>query len=244
MLTWSRGIGYALINFFICYSMQGNSLDKHGNTESIWLISVSIFTNILFIVNIKILVVSKYMTLLTIVSVFGSLLIYFIFAVHVHYWDFYNSFASMQVSFFNPRFYLNLLFISGITIVFDILTYSFNIIFSDSYESRLMILRNSYGKLDSMEIMPNSIKNCISSYSLYEINTNNDYQAEKIPLLKSINYDDSIFNKKYLNIVKPVENTRRRLSLKNDNSVNISNKDYYNIHFKLERRYVNFNKII
>lgn len=176
-----RGVVFALINFLVMYySLYQSTIDSKGNTESLWLISVSIFTNIIFIVSFRLMVVLKYVTFINPLIMFVfSWLIYFCFVGYVHNSADYNSNGTMAVAFGSSNMYLNFLIVTVTCMLIDKFTYAVQINFGSSFSSQLMLLRNKFGKLDNMEDMSDGIRDCLKAYKVYE----NDMAKNQAPMV-------------------------------------------------------------
>ena len=95
LLTLVKGIFHCVINFLlVIYSFQGDCLDEKGNIPELWVISVSLFTNILLIVSSDLLIYTKYHTWINFVII-GVVtgVAYVLFVIAVHNISFFNHFV-------------------------------------------------------------------------------------------------------------------------------------------------------
>jgi phospholipid-transporting ATPase len=169
ILTMIRGAVLGLINFlFLYYATTETILDAQGNTADLWFMSVALFTNIIFIVSLRIMILQKYVTWINIsVMVILSWAAYVFFVSWVDTSMVFKSVATMQVTFFSAKLYLSSFLIIGTAAMLDFLTYSFYIIFNNTLAGSLMLLR-SKDLLEDIPGIPQPIIDELFKYQYYD----------------------------------------------------------------------------
>ena len=179
-----KGIVHGVINFFFfVYFIDDEAINSDGDIGDLWYASVTIYTNIILIVSFDLAINTKYHTWLN-AAVMGILtfLAYGLFLIIVHYGKWFNSRATMAVTFGSANFYLSLLFVSGTCVVLDIILIGLKTNFSQRMSSYLERLVNTHGKIDDTKDIKNQkIRNKLSIYNDYkEIEENNNDNIENL----------------------------------------------------------------
>jgi phospholipid-transporting ATPase len=183
--TLIRGASLGLINFiFIYIALSEGVLDSDGNQADLWYLSVALFTNVIFIVSLRILIVQRYVTWINIlVMLLLSWAAYAVFLAWVDISDVFKSVATMTVTFFSAKLYLSSILIVGTSGLIDYLTYSGHIIFNDSLAGILMILK-SKDLLEDIPQIPQPIIEELFKYQIYD-------KDNKLMVRKSNHYTDN-----------------------------------------------------
>ena len=140
-------------------------INENGWQINIWFLSITLFTIIIFVVDIKILFFTRFFTWCTVFSVFifsiGIYILYFFIADYVPVFYIYKTVYALLTS---PIFYLSLVLIVGIAIMFDLLI----IILEREIRTPLYLLFKSLMQKDEeedkakyFELIVNEVKNKI-----------------------------------------------------------------------------------
>jgi phospholipid-transporting ATPase len=159
VLILLKGLLHCLINYFwIVYVIGNQSVDKNGNMESLWLISVNLFSNIILIVSIDLIVYTRYHTWINIaIMIFFTFILYILFIIMVHFVDLFKSVASMKVSFSSGVVWMDIIFICGSCYLIDMGIRAFNFTFIPSIAGTLQRLICERGSLENETDLPKSI---------------------------------------------------------------------------------------
>ena len=166
-LTLLKGVIHCILNFFyVVYVHKNHSIDNDGNIGGLWFVSVNMFTNILVIVSIDLVILTKYETWINWV-ILGIItgLAYAIFLIIVHFSIMFNSVGTMGVAFSSPSLWLTIIFIGGICFIIDFAIVAFNFNFRATMTNILQAKRNQ-GLLN--EDMPPKIKEKLAQYDIYK----------------------------------------------------------------------------
>ena len=97
-------------------------INKHGEDIDLWFLSITVYTVIILVVDIKILFFTRYFTSYSILSIFvfsiGIYIVYFFVADFINVFFVYKTALAILSS---PLFYLTVLLMMGTAIIFDIL---------------------------------------------------------------------------------------------------------------------------
>ncbi len=94
----------------------------------------------------------------------SSWLAYFFFCIAVHFWNFFNSFASMDVSFLSGRFWLNFLLVVGFCGIIDFTSFSFDFLFGGYLTSSLQRLIKEHGTLNNKADLPEDVMKYVNQF--------------------------------------------------------------------------------
>jgi len=158
-----------MINFFfLVYVLEQASVNSNGDIADIWYYSVNVYTNIILIVSLRLLINQKYHTLInTVIIAVLSWLLYALFLVLVNYSNTYNSVGTMVVAFGSAKFWLNTVLVVITCSMMDLITLTYQMLFTNSITSQLRILVKDRGTLDNPVDLPDIIANCLKSYNVY-----------------------------------------------------------------------------
>jgi len=165
ILVLTKGIFFSIVIFIVCCIKQ--ILAIRGFFANIWFLSLKTYICVLLVVSIDLLLYNNFIVIyLPLSIIITTFLLFFIFLVLNHYglvFEF-NSKASIFPSFASPILYLSVFLISGVCFIIDYSLKLFDIFFSKSLYSKI-ILNNSINKKNSSVGL---IKTITQSYSRYK----------------------------------------------------------------------------
>jgi len=164
-----KALIHCFLNYFIIiYTVNRIPIDDDGYMGCLWFISVLMYTNIILIVSFDLFIYTRYHTWINFVLLIGTgIVLYIIFLIIVHNWDFFNSYASIQGSVSASLFWLNLILVTFFCIMIDLAIKAAKYIFFPNLSRTLQILYTKYGRLDTDEHLPFSIKQKLSMTDFY-----------------------------------------------------------------------------
>ncbi len=199
ILVLIKGLIHCLINYFwIIYSIEKYAVNNDGDVESLWLISVNLFTNIIVIVSLDLFVYTRYHTWINIViMIFFTFCLYIAFLFMVHHVKIFKSVASMTVSFSSGLVWVNIIFICGACYLIDMGIKTFNFTFIPTIAGTLQRIVCERGSCDNETDLPKSI---IDKLKIYDNNENdeeneNEEENNENKLTKNMNDNEDKFNK-------------------------------------------------
>ena len=162
-----KGTVHCIANyFFSVYFAYGIPIDKEGSMDCLWFTSVDLYTNILIIVSVDLIVDTFYLTWINgVIQAGTTFLLYIIFLIVVHYWSFFNSFASIKDSVNSSLFWLNILLVAVASFLFDFTILAVKYIFIPSMCRELKLVYNQYGPINTTEHLSERI---IEKLKVYE----------------------------------------------------------------------------
>ena len=182
LLNLLKGIIHCSINFYIViYSFMGEIFDIKGNLPELWVISVTLFTNVLLIVSTDLLIYTKYHTWInfTILGIV-TFVAYIAFIFAVHHMTLFNSVGTMMNTFSSYKIWIMFIFVCGTCALIDFTILAFNYSFNRTITILLQLQFNAIGKLNDEEEVPEEIKEKLKIYNQYEDNkTENDDDDKK-----------------------------------------------------------------
>ena len=155
ILKLIKGIFISFILFVFC--LVSETLAQ-GRKKDIWYLSLKNYICILIIVSVNLLLTTNYLVYilpLTIAITTFLLLIIFLIINHYGVLFFFNSKASIQLTFSSPLTFLHIIFICSFSFIIDYATNLANIFFSKSLSSKIMLRkafksnRKSYYKINN-----------------------------------------------------------------------------------------------
>ena len=176
--------------FFIIYTVNRIPIDDDGYMGCLWFISVLMYTNIILIVTFDLFIYTRYHTWINFVLLIGTgIILYIIFLVLVHNWDFFNSYASILGSVSSSLFWLNLILVTFFCMMIDLAIKAAKYIFFPNLSRTLQILYTKYGRLDTDQHLPFSIKQKLNMTDFYS-NRNQNQMNQNL----MISIDDTEMN--------------------------------------------------
>ena len=181
LLTLFKGIIHCCINFYIViYAFKGECIDVEGNLPELWVISVTLFTNILLIVSFDLIIYTKYHTWINFVILgIVTALAYILFIIAVHNWTLFNSVGTMINTFSSYKIWIIFFFVAGTCILIDFSILAFNYSFNRTITIILQLQYNLMGKLNDEEEVPDEIKKYLKMYNSYEDNKTENDEEDK-----------------------------------------------------------------
>ena len=199
ILVLIKGLIHCLINYFwIIYSIEKYAVNNDGDVESLWLISVNLFTNIIVIVSLDLFVYTRYHTWINIViMIFFTFCLYIAFLFMVHHVKIFKSVASMKVSFTSGIVWVDIIFICGACYLIDMGIKTFNFTFIPTIAGTLQRIVCERGSCDNETDLPKSI---IDKLKIYDNNENdeeneNEEENNENKLTINMNNNEDKFNK-------------------------------------------------
>ena len=164
-----KALIHCFLNYFIIiYTVNRIPIDDDGYMGCLWFISVLMYSNIILIVTFDLFIYTRYHTWINFVLIIGtSIILYIIFLVIVHNWDLFNSYASIEGSVSASLFWLNLILVTFFCIMIDFAIKAAKYIFFPNLSRTLQILYTKYGRLDTDEHLPYSIKQKLNMTDFY-----------------------------------------------------------------------------
>ena len=201
ILVLIKGLIHCLINYFwIIYSIKNLAVDKDGDVESLWLISVNLFSNIILIVSLDLFVYTRYHTWINVViMLFFTFTLYILFIIMVHNVKLFKSQASMIVSFGSALVWVNIIFVCGTCYLIDMGIQTFNFTFVPTIARTLQRIVCERGSCDNDTDLPTSITSKLKIYDNDENEEdNNEEENDGNKLTKNVDDNDD-YNKKLTN---------------------------------------------
>ena len=226
LLTLLKGIIHCSINFyFVLYSFKGECIDKEGYLPGLWVISVSLFTNILIIVSADIFIHTKYHTWINFV-ILGvvTALFYIVFIMAVHNMTLFNSVGTMVNTFNSIKIWLIFIFVGGTCALIDFTILAFNYSFNRNIVTLLQLMYNSIGKIDYDDDVPEEVKEKLKIVDKYDEKPKDNEEIEfnkNVSLLRGdtnrskVDHSNVQFIDQNKNLFKADENINNRESNSN-----------------------------
>ena len=232
LLTLFKGIIHCSINFFVViYAFKGECFDEEGNIPELWVIGLSLFTNIILIVSSDLVILTKYHTWINF-AIMGVVtgLCYVVFIIIVHHSTFFNSVGSMVNTFSSIKIWCLFFLVCGTCVLIDFTILAFNYSFNRNITTLLQIQYNMSGKINDEEDVPEEIKEKLKIYNKYEdvkTEENDNKNDNKNNIKNDNNKKDDIPNKnKYKHITTKIiksDKNSKSSSKSNSNSKSYSN---------------------
>ena len=177
-----KGIIYSLIIFSSCFL---NEILVKGRNESIWYLSLKSYTCVLIIVSTNLLINNNFIIYFLPLSI--GITTFFLFGLfliinHFGLFFYFNSKASIKMTFSSLTTYLHIIIICSFTFLFDYIHRLLNIFLSKSLSSKLMLRRG----IKSDKKSSNDINKLVNSKSY-----SNKVLKKKAIKRNSLNYDGS-----------------------------------------------------
>ena len=220
ILNMLKGLVHCFINFFIViYVFSDESFDKKGNIAELWVISVTLFTNILMIVTSNLFIFTMYHTWINFVLIgVSTIVLYIVFIIIVHNWSYFNSVGTMIYTFRSSKIWLLFIFIVGTCILIDFTILAFHFSFNKNIKTILQLLYNTKGKIDNEEDLPNEIKEKLKLFNDSEgKKEKEDNKNNNIDNLKSKSVSNNEIKEKYsINLDNKEDNKESKLRNKSE----------------------------
>ena len=197
LLTLLKAILHCAINFFcVVYSFKGECFDEEGNIPELWVVSVSLFTNILLIVSTDLLIYTKYHTWINFLILgIVTFLAYILFVMLVHNVPFFNSVGTMVYTFRSIKIWLMFVFVCGTCALIDFTILAFNYSFNRNIATLLKLQYNLSGEINDEENVDEEVKEKLKIYNkLEDVKIEEDNKSKNEKKLKE--EDEPKVNKK------------------------------------------------
>ena len=223
--TLFKGALFSLVNYYVVItSVSESTLSHKGTYGDIWYNSLSLYTNIIFIVSLSLMIYQSFVIFLfPLIIVITSWVLYFVFCMFVHYLPMFNSQGCIIESLTSTKFYLNLILISAVCFIADFVMYTYEVIFGNKIYSELMIHRK-YNYNYHSHVLKNNVKlaNIIKHETLVASKTK---RKSTVIIGNSNNNDERCINDNNNNNKKGNVNTQLEvISSKNESKSLISGK--------------------
>jgi hypothetical protein len=159
---------------------MGQNFDIKGNMPELWVISATLFTNVLLIVTMDLLIYTKYHTWINFL-ILGvvTFIAYIAFIFAVHHLTLFHSVGTMMNTFSSYKIWIMFIFVCGTCSLIDFTILAFNYSFNRTITTLLQLQFNSIGKLNDEEEVPDEVKEKLKIYNQYEDNKNEDDDDDK-----------------------------------------------------------------
>ena len=175
-----KGIVYSLIIFMFCFV---NEILASGRNKNMWYLSLKTYTCVLIVVSMNLLINNNYIVYLLPLSIgITTFLLFGIFLIinHFGFFFYFNSKASIRLTYSSLLTYLHIILICTFSFLFDYTNKLMNIYFSKGLSSRLILKRSE----KSDRKFSHDINRLMNSKSYKK-------PSKKKPTKKkSLNYDD------------------------------------------------------
>ena len=194
----AEGIIISLMIFIISCAKQ--VLTKKGFFVNIWFLSLNNYICILFAVSLNLLIINNFIVIYLPLSILiVTFLLFLTFLVFNHYGIFFefNSKASIVSSLQSPLLYLSIIFISCFTIIIDYGIKLFNIYFSKSLSSRILLRKILQKERKSFFLLNNnnpSSKSVSNNKANSYTNSNSIKNINKINIINKSNRISKLTN--------------------------------------------------
>ena len=143
LLNQLKGILHAIINYFITIYVVFKEINKNGNETNLWVISAVLYTNILLIVTIDLIIFTKYHTFINwILIAVLTFFLYIFFLIIVEKINIFKSSGSMNYTFKSSIVWLDIILVSGICALIDLVILCYNQLFVKSIYHQIRALTN------------------------------------------------------------------------------------------------------
>jgi len=179
-----KGIIYSLIIFMFCFV---NEILASGRNKNMWYLSLKTYTCVLIVVSMNLLINNNYIVYFLPLSI--GITTFFLFGIfliinHFGFFFYFNSKASIKLTYSSILTYLHIIIICTFSFLFDYTNKLINIYFSRSLSSRLLLKKS--GKSDRK--LSHEINKLVNSKSYKKI-------SKKRPNKRnSLNFDDKSKN--------------------------------------------------
>lgn len=104
------------------FSISNNIMTCNGYSSDLWVFSISIYSSIVLVVNVKIAMNTKYWTMMMFLSIMiTSISIYFLYVFVANLIEEFNVYLTAEAVFTMPNYYLIIIFNVTMVISFDML---------------------------------------------------------------------------------------------------------------------------
>ena len=143
LLNQLKGIIHAMINYYITIYVVFKEINKNGNESNLWVISAVLYTNILIIVTVDLAIFTKFHTFINwIIIILLTFVSYIIFLIIVEKINIFTSTGSMDYTFNSSLVWFDIILVSGICALIDLVILCYNQLFVKSIYHQIRSLKN------------------------------------------------------------------------------------------------------
>jgi magnesium-transporting ATPase (P-type) len=207
-----KGIIYSLIIFMFCFV---NETLVNGRNKNMWYLSLKTYTCILIVVSMNLLINSNYIVYYLPLSIgITTFFLYGIFLIinHFGFFFYFNSKASIKLTFSSLLTYLHIILLCFFSFLFDYTNKLLIIYFSKSLSSRLILKRSA----KSERKFSHDINKLMNSKSYKKSSRKKDLKRN------SLNYEDKSKNLLFFKSCHNINN----IKIKNNTPKAYNNSKY------------------
>ena len=226
-----KGILHSTINYYFTLASIYRMIYRDGHEGNIWANSVTLYTNILFIVTMDLIIFTRYHTVINVVFILiFTVFSYIVFLAIVQKVCFFNSVGSIYITFSTFTLWLNILLVSGICWVIDYAILVFNTLLIDNIDYQIKIIKNKNNLTRGyVETLPMKVQELLKDKKAILEDNNEEFK----------NNDDDTVCKKEINTID--DNDKANNSNKIIRSGTVFTKNKRKI--KKKRKYTKTEKI-
>ena len=143
ILSLFKGIIHAILNYFITICTSNLIINKDGFESNLWVISVCLYTNILLIVTLDLIILTKYHTFINwIFILFTTIFLYIIFLICVQRFSSFKSMGTMKVTFDSILIWLNFFIVLITCLSIDLFILGINSFFFKTLRHEVQLLED------------------------------------------------------------------------------------------------------
>ncbi len=143
ILELIKGVFHSFINYYICINGGKSAINSLGHVTCLWYNSVILYTNIIIIVSIDLIVITKYHTWINwVLLFFCTFFLYVLFLIAVHKLIMFNSQGTMQIAFSSGKSWLFFLLVGGISFISEMAILAFKTLFYNNVRNCIKLMKN------------------------------------------------------------------------------------------------------
>ena len=174
ILELIKGVFHSFINYYICINGSKSVINSLGHVKCLWYNSVILYTNIIIIVSIDLIVITKYHTWINwVLLFFCTFFLYIVFLIAVHKLIMFNSQGTMQIAFSSYRSWLFFILIGGISFISELAILAFKTLFINNVRNCIKLMKNK-DDISEIEKKLNFISEDDNSNNKNDSNSNDD----------------------------------------------------------------------
>ena len=218
ILELIKGIFHSIMNYIICIHCCKDAINSFGHIGCLWYNSVLLYTNIIIIVSIDLIVLTKYHTFINFLTmILTTFFLYFIFLIMVHNLSMFNSEGTMQIAFSSGKSWLIIILVTGISFISELGLLAFKTLFIKNVRNyaKLMKNKNDISDIEKKikDLIDEGLKPNNKSFSVF------DEEEENILDITNGKRNNDIIKKESSENILQVSNTLRSASLNINNKI-------------------------
>ena len=218
ILELIKGIFHSIVNYIICIHCCKDAINSFGHIGCLWYNSVLLYTNIIIIVSIDLIVLTKYHTFINFLTmILTTFFLYFIFLIMVHNLSMFNSEGTMQIAFSSGKSWLIIILVTGISFISELGLLAFKTLFIKNVRNyaKLMKNKNDINDIEKKikDLIDEGLKPNNKSFSVF------DEEEENILDITNGKRNNDIIKKESSENILQVSNTLRSASLNINNKI-------------------------